>query len=224
MVTTEVPDESIVRHGQDVHTRHVLEEAGRSLANINSVGMEGYGWIRRDRRRDSSLTLGAELPNYEMLLEQTVDHNLTIFASAAMDLTETSKLQRIARKYRSGGDPQSAQLAHGDFDATHIFQAGKRLSGIIDFGEIRGTDPWYDLGHVRLHDGEQLPSGLYPWLLDGYRSVRPEQPGDDERIVFASLLIAIRSLSQAIVKNSSNSSYLALLYLFIKRDLEIPDV
>jgi hypothetical protein len=53
----------------------------------------------------------------------------------------------IKRKY--------AYLAHGDFDLTHIFQRNGHYTGIIDFGEIMGSSPFYDLGHFKLHDGSQ---------------------------------------------------------------------
>ena len=52
--------------------------------------------------------------------------------------------------HQSLGDPDAtAWLAHGDFDCSHIYVADGRYSGIIDFGEIRGANPWYDLAQFR---------------------------------------------------------------------------
>jgi hypothetical protein len=48
MVTTEIRG-TAVRYGKGIPTlRNVLIEAGKDLAVINSVPVEGFGWIRRD--------------------------------------------------------------------------------------------------------------------------------------------------------------------------------
>ena len=47
------------------------------------------------------------------------------------------------------------RLAHGDLDVTRIFTAAGRYSGIIDFGETRGADRFFDLGQLSLRLGPQ---------------------------------------------------------------------
>jgi Ser/Thr protein kinase RdoA (MazF antagonist) len=101
-------------------------------------------------------------------------------------------------------DGDQGWLAHGDFDATHIFQADGCYAGIIDFGEIRGADRWYDLGHFHLHDGERVPMPLLPWLLAGYRSVIPLPDDAEPRIAFASMLIAIRALARVRARHAAH--------------------
>lgn len=98
-------------------------------------------------------------------------------------------------------DAEHAVLAHGDFDAMHIFQQNGLYTGIIDFGEIRGADRWYDLGHFHLHDDESL---ALPVLLQGYNEITPLPPNAEERILFASLLIAVRALSRSLQKRAAN--------------------
>ncbi len=114
-------------------------------------------------------------------------------------------------------DAEQALLAHGDFDVTHIYQRDGRYSGIIDFGEIRGGDPWYDLGHFRMHDGETLPTPALPWLLEGYAAVRPLPADHARRISFASLLIAIRALAHRLGKRPGGFLYRQAL-VAIERD------
>lgn len=221
MVTTEIPGTALTRSSLGNDSQSILDKAGQCLAIINAIPVDGYGWVRRESSASPPAGLEAELADYRSFIAESIDRHLETLRSHALSQIEIDKLERIAHKYRNGIDPGPAVLAHGDFDASHIFQKGGRFAGIIDFGEIRGTDRWYDLGHFRLHDGEQLPSGLYRWLLAGYRQARPEQAGDDERIVFASLLIATRSLARAIAKNSTNSAYRAFLLRSLRRDLEM---
>jgi aminoglycoside phosphotransferase len=71
------------------------------------------------------------------------------------------------------GDGSDWWLAHGDFDCTPIFQLGGRLTGFIDFGEIRGAERTFDLGHFLLHDGETSPLLLFDDLVAGYETVAP---------------------------------------------------
>jgi hypothetical protein len=48
---------------------------------------------------------------------------------------------------------RSRAMPYGDLDLTHIYCQDGHYTGIIDLGEIRGTGPYYDLGHFRFHDG-----------------------------------------------------------------------
>ena len=57
------------------------------------------------------------------------------------------------------------------FDTTPIFQAEGRYTGLIDFGEIRGTEPLFDLGHFLLHGQESTPIPLVLDVLAGYGEV-----------------------------------------------------
>jgi aminoglycoside phosphotransferase (APT) family kinase protein len=88
--------------------------------------------------------------------------------------------------------PAVARLAHGDYDATAIFCQGGHYTGVIDFGEIRGAEPVFDLGHFQLHDQERVSHRLLPALLDGYAQV--EQPQDPRSIRRSAVLLGLRQL------------------------------
>ena len=87
-------------------------------------------------------------------------------------------------------------LAHGDFDVTPIFCAGGRYTGLIDFGEIRGTEPLFDLGHFLLHDRESVPVDLLPAVLRGYRGVRPLPTDHMDSIRRSAVLSGLRQLNR----------------------------
>ncbi len=108
---------------------------------------------------------------------------------------ESSQIRDIVRHFDPWLDEEQGRLAHGDFDLTHIFQSGGRYTGIIDFGEMRGENRYYDLGHFRLHDGETIPQMLLPYLLEGYREVAELPAEHEQRIALASLLIGVATLA-----------------------------
>jgi len=196
MVTTEIKGASLLHCIDAQAQRRILREAGRDLAIINSLPVRGFGWIRRDKSKVAHLE--AEHSSSRAFLSEYLEHDLTILADAqALTPDALSTIQRILKDYDGWLDSEQAWLAHGDFDTTHIYQEAGRYTGIIDFGEIRGEDRWYDLGHFNMHDGEALPALVLPWLLEGYQEVVPLPDGYRQRIAFASLLIAIRTLARA---------------------------
>ena len=109
--------------------------------------------------------------------------------------SDVTDITAILARYASWLNEKQAYLAHGDFDVTHIYQQHGQYTGIIDFGEIRGTTSWYDLGHFQLHDGETLPNMVLPYLLEGYQDVMSLPSNYEQRISFTSLLIALRMLA-----------------------------
>jgi Ser/Thr protein kinase RdoA (MazF antagonist) len=119
-----------------------------------------------------------------------------------------------------GQASERAWLAHGDFDPSHIYQHQGSYSGIIDFGEIRGAGCWYDLAHVRLHDGELVPTPLLPWLLDGYAEVTPLAADLEQRLQLSGLLIALHALARSHARQRpGESDYGTRLRAAIARDI-----
>ena len=64
------------------------------------------------------------------------------------------RARRPGRDVRSGAGPSEppSRLAHGDFDATHIYQRDGVYTGVIDLGEMRGAEPHYDLAYFLVQD------------------------------------------------------------------------
>ncbi len=223
MVTTDAPGQHI-GHCRDARAlRSIMVEAGRDLALINSIRVQGFGWIKRDRA--AVVALEAELPTLRAFALDPLEDDLTLLGQHALTAREVDALR--AAIGRADAWPESdgveGRLAHGDFDAAHIYQQDGRYSGIIDFGEIRGADPFYDLGHVRMHDGETLPLPLLPYLLEGYAQIAPLPADGMERIRLACLLIATKTLARRIRKSAAFAlgadRYAELCVRVIRREL-----
>jgi aminoglycoside phosphotransferase (APT) family kinase protein len=113
------------------------------------------------------------------------DEVLTEAANERLRAIEEHETQRNLRQ---------AHLAHGDFDTTPIFHNDGRYTGLIDFGEIRGTEPSFDLGHFLLHDGESLPFPLFDEVLTGYADVTTPPAADEIRR--SAVLLGARQLAR----------------------------
>lgn len=203
MVTTEIKGRPLSQ-SQSLETKvlhTILREAGRDLARINSLSVAGFGWILRDA------------PDTEHLHAQWADHrsfaleywkaDLAYLGKNVLSASEIKDLEHILVRYHSWLDVAQAHLAHGDFDVTHIYQENGLYSGIIDFGEIRGTGPWYDLGHFHMREGEQYPTPLLPPLISGYKEIYDLPPNYEQMIRLGSILINVRILARVLQKRPS---------------------
>jgi aminoglycoside phosphotransferase (APT) family kinase protein len=171
----------------------VLRTAGHDLALINSIPVAGFGFVERSDPYPSGLSaafsaalafiahdLDADLEGLRSELQQSVADGIR------------SAVQHWQIPLR--GVP--GRLAHGDFDESHIFATGSKYSGIIDFGEIRGGDPLYDLGHFAAISGDTLVGGALHHLIAGYGEITPLSADDLRRIWLWASLIGVRFLAR----------------------------
>lgn len=224
MITTAIPGQSIADAGTGPETRQILYNAGRDLARVNSVPVAGFGWIKRDFRvaEDHLMAERATFRDFIFDPYDSLNEYLGFLEFYLFREREIAAIRRCVARLEPEFDATSSRLAHGDFDTTHIYQQDGQYTGIIDFGEIRGTDQWYDLAHFRVHDGERLPAGLLPWLLEGYRA-EVEIPDDiEERLALLGLIIAVRALGRDLKRNAVTQSNLQRhLNAAIERDLRL---
>lgn len=199
MVTGEIPGAPLGQRPVDASTREIVVEAGRQLALFNSVGVRGFGWIKRDEEVVSALE--ADHPTFREWMREHLDADLAALGQAR--LLDAGVAEEIRQLVARPGvlAVESAVLAHGDFDLTHVFHLAGRYSGIIDLGEIRGADRWYDLGYFRMCESERDTEPLLPWLLEGYGSVTTLPADHRERIAWTSVLIAVRAWARGLARS-----------------------
>ncbi|MEP6758217.1 MAG: aminoglycoside phosphotransferase family protein [Actinomycetota bacterium] len=170
MLVREVPGEPLADAG-GIDRAPTLRAAGRDLARINAVAVEGFGWIRRD---EPVWPPRGEDPTYEALVEGATASIEVVAGRLATDKARRALAASFAQAQAS--DPPS-RLAHGDFDATHIYQRDGRYTGVIDFGEMRGAESHYDLAFFLVQDPAEE---MLPDLIEGYADVGTA-PGDLRR-------------------------------------------
>jgi hypothetical protein len=146
LISSEIAGEPLAHCRDEGAARRVVRAAGGELAVLNRVGVQGFGWVQR--QPPGWPPRGAFGTFAEFVTSRLPDP----WPGPLGRLFTGTELERLwalvdsERRRDLGG----AMLAHGDFDATHIFQHNGHYSGLIDFGEIRGTEPLFDLGHFYL--------------------------------------------------------------------------
>lgn len=204
MVTTEIKGRPLSQSSMlsKAQMEEIVREAGRDLACLNTVRVEGFGWIRRDS--PDLRPLQAEWSTHRAFALEYWKADVAYLAKHVLQCSEVPLLERVLSSYDSWLASEQGYLAHGDFDTTQIYQDNGRYTGIIDFGEIRGASSWYDLGHFHMRDGEVLPFHLLPALVQEYQEVVPLSSTYEQHIRFAGLLINVRALARSLQKRPPN--------------------
>jgi aminoglycoside phosphotransferase (APT) family kinase protein len=143
MVVAALDGDSLACHGTDAQARHAASEAGCDAALISTLEVDGFGWLRRDGLPG----LRAESAHYADFAVTDLPAPWPGWLAGAFTTPELDNLQAILTEERQRSISK-AHLAHGDLDVTHIWlDHHGQYTGIIDFGEARGADPFFDVGH-----------------------------------------------------------------------------
>lgn len=140
--------------------RQVVAQAGELLSRIHAVPVTGFGYIN-GKGAGEFLTLEGGLDAFVQMESE--------FHALAQRLNLSSR--EMSRALRLVVDAEQAVgsghpcLTHNDFRAKHIVVANGTVSGIIDFGEVAGSEPLSDFVRWDYTDGDRLP---LEWLQEGY--------------------------------------------------------
>jgi aminoglycoside phosphotransferase (APT) family kinase protein len=194
MVTTAITGRAIGYAQHPPTVAAIVRRAGRELARINQMAVEGYGWIQRDglipdRLQAEYSTMAAWLVEHFDAPIRALHHYRAV---AADHITQLLALLDAARQHFQD---EPTVLAHGDFDVTHIYYHNDTYTGVIDFGEIRGTHQVYDLAHFAIEN-----EVLLPYLLHGYAEVMPLSGDVMQHIQLTGLLIAARRIGRRVLQ------------------------
>ncbi len=191
LVVAALAGQNLASHGTDEQARRAARAAGRDAALINAIEVEGFGWLRRD----GSPGLRAELACYADFVASDLPGRWPGWLAGAFTAGELHALQAVVGQERQR-PVRRAHLAHGDFDATHIWLDDHgRYAGIIDFGEMRGADRHFDLGHFLLHDRAARSVPLFEDFLAGYAEAAALAEDHRDLIRRSAIVSGLRQLS-----------------------------
>lgn len=162
MITEKLGGEALSPQASPEILRFVLRQAGRQLKKLHTVPVAGFGWV--DRRFETELR--GEHPDYPSYFNEFLENDLCALA-AFLPKEDITRLRTLTEEARDTLAADRAVLVHGDFCMEHIFHEGGEFTGFIDFGEIRGSQPYFDLGTFTNSD-ETAGNAATRWLLEGY--------------------------------------------------------
>jgi Ser/Thr protein kinase RdoA (MazF antagonist) len=208
LIVTEIPGQPLAEGGTDDEARSSARAAGRDPAIINSLEVAGFGWLQRTGVQP----LTAELASYRDFVESDLPESWPGWLTGLFDPHQLDTLETLVETERARV-VGAAHLAHGDLDVTHIYTRDGSYQGIIDFGEMRGAELYFDLGHFLLHDGEGRSAQLFDSFLAGYTEVTALPDDHREAIRHSAILLGLRQLSLWLgpKRNASPQSSLAQL-------------
>lgn len=186
MLAREIPGVSMAQQWPD-NAPAILRAAGYQLALLHTIPVEGFGWINRE----SPNVLRGEKESFTAYFTEYLQNDLTALFDYDLTPGEQEAVCRCMEEAVLLLHIESAVLVHGDFDSTHIFHADGKFTGFIDFGEIRGNHPFFDLGMFALHDDSPNRKALAN-LLAGYKTHTPLSQTDLRGIELMALFIALR--------------------------------
>jgi len=186
MITTEIMGKPI---NEEVVSTETIREAGRNLALINGIQVNGIGWINDDPGIHELKARGFDyndfiLDDMDEKMAKLIGFGLFDKNLAERTVKYVQERAGILLQYREQGN-----LAHGDFDLNHIFSHDGKFSGIIDLGDIRSTSPFHDLAHFYTYARRH-----YSDLISGYQETSPLGIDDEENIKTEAVVQTISKL------------------------------
>jgi aminoglycoside phosphotransferase (APT) family kinase protein len=177
--------------------RAAVVDAGRALARIHTVPVDGFGFpLSGDGRGPDGddgaafLAMPARSPEWYRPAAEEAGYDL-------------GRFDRALALLESAAPAASSQLVHGDFGAKHVLvdEETGRVTAIIDFEVARGGDGAYDVAAWDIYFRDTLRTS---WLLEGYADGAGAPIDDDfhHRVELHRLLLAIRLLGHAAGPNA----------------------
>ncbi|MEZ4571005.1 MAG: phosphotransferase [Thermomicrobiales bacterium] len=140
MLTTEIAGTPITADTPVDTAAEIVRAAGGDLARINSIPVQGYGWIKRRASQTEDRLRGSSRSRVDDRARVPAGYRATA-GRCRTGPQRRHAAERLLDAIEIVSDDTGSVLAHGDFDTTHIFADEARYTGIIDFGEIRRACP-----------------------------------------------------------------------------------
>lgn len=192
IITTELAGEPIDATTPPADVARIYRAAGRDLALVHGFSVRGFDWVRRDHGHPG-WPLRGERAAYADYVDPEGARKPLIGIGFTPDQAELV-VALLIEMISLGPADDIGYLAHGDFDTTHVFGLAGEYSGIIDFGEIRGTDYTFDFATLQLHTDKETRAVAYPYVEKGYGEMRPFPDDHERRLYLACVMSATHRL------------------------------
>lgn len=138
----------------------LIFQAGKILSEIHSIEVDGFGPL--DKNGKGTFTSIKEILTDDYINKEKI---LKISKNIGLDNGVILKAFEILEKGVSNYPATKSKLVHCDFSPNHILIDNKKITGIIDFELVEGSDPIRDLARWQFFFEQSYPVQN---LMDGY--------------------------------------------------------
>lgn len=205
MIVSQIPGTSLGAVKDSLNTselQHILFDAGVALAKINSIPLEGFGWIERDGSAINKVK-GMYGTYREFVMGELEGKAEALLEKKVITDDQFTRIAILVKRLSPHLNYTQGYLAHGDLDAGHIYVHNGQFSGFIDFGDIRSADPYYDLAHFQIKG-----VGLISLLLEGYNTVSVLSKDVELRLSISKFILSIQHFGWTVKHRGYNKDKL----------------
>lgn len=163
----------------DLVLERLLREAGRILASIHTISVEGFGPL--DGSGHGTLaTWGAFLVG-------------RLDGTSGPGVPEVERACALLDDHRAFVDSVSAHLLHFDYEPAHLLvdEATTQISGVVDFEDCKGGDPAYEFAQWDVIHDAYAPVAA---LTAGYLELVAETADFERRRLLSELHRRVREV------------------------------
>ena len=102
-------------------------------------------------------------------------------------------IENFIEQYKCLLKIDQGNLVHGDFNLNHIFQENGHLSGIIDFGDAKISNQFYDLAYFKICHRNHFED-----LFDGFKQTITLPENWENIMKITTLAVGIRIIASEI--------------------------
>lgn len=191
MIVREIQGNSVDENDPKSDLPKILREAGKQLATIHTIPVDGFGWIIKE----SGTKLQGNKLTFDEYFTEFLASDLKIVEQYRFSDSEKVHIAKYIEISRKLLHVENAVLVHGDYDISHIFHSSGNYTGLIDFGEIRGNNRLFDL--ATFIGFYQNRDNLH-YLLEGYREIGHFSPEDLFATECMTLFMLLRFLGKKV--------------------------
>jgi aminoglycoside phosphotransferase (APT) family kinase protein len=157
--------------------RRLAGEAGRLLARLHGIPVEGFGELGVPASERHATWLAWVRAHLRRVVADARRHDALDEATLA---TASGAVERHAAHLASrGAVPSRPAVVHGDFHLGNVLHLDGRVTGIVDLEWSLAGDPLFDL--VTVNGVEEFTPGAREPILAAWRGERPGSADDDAR-------------------------------------------
>ena len=149
-----------------------IVEVGRRLRALHEVRVEGFGLLTGDPEALGGPTPAAPRGRESSWSDVIARPLADLDDFVAGNMLDAALAERVRSTFAVNASlltgPRGGVLLHGDLHPRHVFAAGDRLSGIIDWGDATAGDPAFEFGRY-----SRVGDASLDLLLRGYE---PDDP------------------------------------------------